>query len=413
MADSAAVVEQRDLLHGKQKILSEVLEAAGKDLDFSRKPVLEKLGATDAADANLKFQSMTREVNDIGAELVRIRTKEAAARVREIGEELRRPEEFTHADASVALSRKSWGHQVVESKEFKHSVATKTDMPVYLDMDLKTLMTTSAGFAIENVRSGLLVEKATRPIQALDLIPSFPISQSSFVYMEETTRTPGAAEGLEASTYNESVFVWTQRSSVVQKITDSIPVTDEQLEDAEQVASLLNQRLAFGVRQRLDQQILVGNGTSPNLRGMINVASIQTQAKGADNYIVAFMKALTLLRYTGRCTPSGAIYHPTDWQSTMLTQNANGDFLFGNPFQGAGPSSLFGIPVALSDALSQGTAIVADLANFTRIDNRRGVNVMTGYTGTQFTEGKVTIRADLRAAFTVTRAAAICTITGL
>ena len=49
----------------------------------------------------------------------------------------------------------------------------------------------------------------------------------------------------------------------------------------------------------------------------------------------------------------------------------------------------------------------------TRLDDRRGVRVQTGFVGTQFTEGKVTIRADLRAAFTVTRPAAACQITGI
>jgi HK97 family phage major capsid protein len=146
---------------------------------------------------------------------------------------------------------------------------------------------------------------------------------------------------------------------------------------------------------------------------MNNVVGIQTLAKGADSAIVAFMKALTLVRFTGRANPSGAVMHPNDWQDILLTQNANGDFLFGNPFMGAGPQALFGIPVAISDGQTQNTAIIADFRNFTRLDDRRGVNVQTGFVGTQFTEGKITLRADLRAAFTVTRPAAVCTLTGI
>jgi HK97 family phage major capsid protein len=231
--------------------------------------------------------------------------------------------------------------------------------------------------------------------------------------MEETTRTHASAEKAEGVAYAESTFVWTQKSSAVQKITDSIPVTDEQLEDEGQVRSLLEQRLGFGVRQRLDGQILVGDGNAPNLRGLLSVVGIQTQAKGADTAIVAFMKALTKIRVTGRATPSGAVFHPTNWQDVVLTQNANGDFLFGNPFQGPGPRSLFGIPIAESDGITLGTAAAVDFRNFTRLDDRRGVQIQTGYVGSQFTEGKITLRADLRTAFTVTRPAAVCTITGL
>jgi HK97 family phage major capsid protein len=414
MADSPALVEQREAFAAKQKQLMEVVELTGKDLDFNRKTVLDKLGATDGADATAKFKALNKEVESLGLDLSRAEVKANADRVRARQEEISRPEDpMRQPEFGEGGRRKSWGELFVESKEFKASRATQTDHPFTLEIGLKTLFETAAGFPIENVRSGILVEKATRPIQVIDLIPTFPISQASFVYMEETTRTHAAVEKAEGTAYPESTFVWTQKTSPVQKIADSIPVTDEQLEDEQQVASILNQRLAFGVRQRLDLQVLVGNGTAPNLRGINNVVGIQVQAKGADPGLVAFMKALTLIRFTGRANPSGGVFHPTDWQNIILTQNSNGDFLFGNPFSGPGPTSLFGIPIAQSDAQTQGTGLAVDFNNFTRLDDRRGVNVQTGYVGTQFTEGKVTLRADLRAAFTVLRPAAACQITGL
>lgn len=412
MAEKVAV-EQREALHAKQKTLTEVLELAGKDLDLSRKPVLEKLGAGDAADALLKFQALNRETETLGQDIAREELKASAARVRERQQELEQPADPMHP-AFEGGKRKSWGRMFAESKEFKQSRQTRVDVPFELEgVDIKTLMETTAGFAPESVRSGVLVEGATRPIQVTQLIPSFPISQPSFVYMEETTRTHSAAEKAEGVTYAESAFVWTQKSSPVQKITDSIPVTDEQLEDADQVQSLLEQRLAFGLRQKLDSQILVGSGTPPALRGINNVVGIQTQAKGTDDRIVAFLKACTLIRFTGRAEPSGAVFHPNDWLDIVLTQDAEGRFLFGNPFQGAGPTSLFGIPVAQSDAQTQNTGLVVDFRNFTRIDDRRGVRIQTGYVADQFKDGKLTLRADMRAAFTLTRPAAACTITGI
>ncbi len=413
MADPTPLVEQREALAAKQKDLNEVMELAGKDLDFSRADVLKRLGASDAADATHKFKIWTREAEGLGRDLDRAEVKYAAERNRERQAEIERPVEGVEHPAGY--QSKSWAQRFVESKEFKASKASKghSPQPFTLDIDIKTLMSTTAGFAPESVRSGLLVEKATRPVQVTDLIPTFPISQPSFVYMEETTRTHSAAEGSESSTFNESVFVWTQRTSTVRKITDSIPVTDEQLEDEMQVRSLLEQRLSFGLRQRLDQQILTGDGNAPNLTGFLSTGSIQTQAKGSDPTIAAFMKALTLVRFTGRANPTGAVFHPNDWQDILLSQNSNGDYLFGNPFMGAGPTSLFGIPVALSDALTENTGLVVDFTNFTRLDDRRGVSIMMGYTGSQFVEGKNTLRADMRVAFTVTRPAAVCKITGI
>ena len=413
MADPTALVEQRESFAAKQKDITEVLELAGKDLDFSRADVLKKLGASDAADATHKFKSWNREAEAMGADLQRTELKYTVAKHQERQESLREPVETVEHPSG--MERKSWAQRFVESKEFKAAKAEgfKRAAIVDMDIDLKTLMTTSAGFAPESVRSGLVVDKATRPIQVTDLIPSFPISQAAFVYMEETTRTHSAAEAAEGGTYAEDAYVYTQRTSTVRKIATSIPVTDEQLEDEMQVRSLLEQRLAFGLRQKLDSQILVGSGTPPALLGLNNVSSTQSQAKGSDATIAAFMKALTKVRVTGRANPSGAVFHPNDWQDVVLTQNSNGDFLFGNPFQGAGPNSLFGIPVAISDAQTENTALVVDFNNFTRLDDRRGVSIMVGYSGTQFVEGKQTLRADMRVAFTVTRAAAICLLTGI
>lgn len=416
-AGETVLVERREELHSKQKLAIEILELAGKDIDFSRKPVLEKLGATDAADATVKFQNLNKEAESLGNELAREELKASARRVREREEEFKRPADggdMDHSTYDDAGKKKSWARQYVESKAFKDSVKGKQDFPFELDnVQVKTLFETGNGFAIENRRSGVLVEMATRPIAVVDLIPSFPINQAAFVYMEETTRTVNAAERAEGTAYPESAFVWTQRSSPVQKIADSIPVTDEQLEDADQVQSLLEQRLSFGLRQRLDLQLLVGTGVAPLLRGINAVVGIQVQAKGADSNIVAFLKACTLVRFTGRAIPTGAVFHPNDWQDILLTQNTNGDFLFGNPFNGPGPTSLFGIPIAQTDAQTQNTGLVGDFANFSRIDDRRGVRVQTGFVGTQFTEGKVTLRADMRVAFTVTRPAAFVQITGI
>lgn len=410
------ITEKREYFHQKQDELTKAFELAadGKDYDFSRKTVLEHLKASDETDAMKKVNARNDELDTLGIELRNEEVKAISSRVAERNLELATPASGSiQHPQSAQGGRKSLGRLYIDSEQWKQSKEGQIDVPLHLDIEMKTLFQTTAGFAPESVRSGLLVEGVTRPIQVTDLIPSFPIGQGSFVYMEETTRTHAAAETAEGAAYQESTFEWTQQTSPVQKITDSVPITDEQLEDEMQVMSLIDQRLAFGLRQRADLQILVGNGTPPNLRGINNVVGIQTQAKGADDRISAFAKALTLIRVTGRSTPDGAVFHPNDWLEYMLLKNANGDFLFGNPFMSAGPRSLLGIPIAESDAQTENTGLIGDFANFSRIDDRRGVLVQTGFVGAQFTEGKVTMRADMRIAFTVTRPAAFCTLTGI
>jgi hypothetical protein len=51
--------------------------------------------------------------------------------------------------------------------------------------------------------------------------------------------------------------------------------------------------------------------------------------------------------------------------------------------------------------------------NFIQLYERKGLEVLVGYVNDDFTKGKRTIRAGLRVALAIYRAAAFCTVTGL
>jgi HK97 family phage major capsid protein len=325
---------------------------------------------------------------------------------------------------------KSLGDAVAEAKAFKAWHANNRGGGCDIDIDMlpsdflakarafatignKTLMTTAAGFAPESIRLPGFVEAVSRPIQLLDILPMGSTSQAAVPYMEETTRTHAAAETAEGGTFAESTFAFTERSVNVAKITDSVPVTDEQLEDVALVESYINGRLGFGVRQRLDGQCLVGNGSAPNMRGILNTSGIQTQAKGADAAMDALYKAMTKIRVTGRAIPTHHNIHPNDWQDIRLTKTSDGIYIFGSPTD-AGPDRLWGLPVIQNDVLTEGTALVGSFdPSWIMLFERRGIDIQVGYVGTQFGEGKRTIRADMRAALVVMRPAAFCTATGI
>ena len=258
-----------------------------------------------------------------------------------------------------------------------------------------------------------MLGSAQRPVQVTDLVPSIPWGQAAYKYMEETTFTNNAAEAAEGGTYGEAAFALTERTSPVQKPSVWLPVTDEQLEDVDGIGAYIDLRLPFMLRQRLDGQILTGNGTSPNLRGVNNVAGIQTQAKGADPAPDAVYKAIVKVEVTGRAMPNAVVFHQTDWQGIRLLRTADGIYIWGNPSE-RGPEFIWGLQVVKSDAQTLGTAVVGDWANFSLLALRRGIEVQVSNShSTFFVEGKQAVRADMRAALVFTRPAAFCTVTGL
>lgn len=413
-----ALIAAEDKLSAKQKSLRSIFDEAGPDMDMSKVKSL----TGDSADKVKAIREMNAELNDLGEEVKGLREVEAAAEAArkglpggsEGGDGARDGDpDDRHKGGPVPAQRKSFGRLFVESKAFTEKKGSQGGPSASIDYDVKALMTTAAGFAPEVTRTGRIVEFAQRPIQVTDLLPMTTTGQTAVKYMEETTSTSGAAEIAEAGTYAESTFVFTEQTSNVRKIGTILPVTDEQLEDEAYVEGFVDNRLGFFLAQRLDGQILVGNGTSPNLRGLLNVVGIQTQAKGADPGPDAAYKAMVKVRVTGRATPSAFIYHPTNWQDIRLLKTADGIYIWGSPSE-AVADRIWGLPVAQSDAITLGTAVTGDFPGFSELSVRRGVEVkISDSHSTYFAEGKQAIRADMRAAVVFYRPAAFCTVTGL
>lgn len=282
---------------------------------------------------------------------------------------------------------------------------------IHLPISVKTLFATTAGYAPEILRNRPDLSYAVRPLNILDLIPTFDIAQPGVKYMEETTFTNAAAETAEGGTMPESALAYTEKSAVVQKIATYIPVTDEQLDDVSYIEQRLNERLGYMIRQRLEGQIIAGNGTAPNLRGITAVAGIQTQAKATDTTLDAFLKAHTKLEISPFTEPNIDLLHPTDWQNIRLLKDSQNRYLMGDPYI-QGPMYIFGVPVAKSVALTAGTAIVQD-TKFLELDIYRGLDIMMGFINDDFIKGRQAIRATIRVTFFNYRPTSTCTVTGL
>lgn len=306
-------------------------------------------------------------------------------------------------------ARKSIGQLFAESPVRTGGLGTKAELAV----ELKTLMTRTAGWAPESLRDPGYLGAASAPIMFLDLIPTTPTRQAAIKYMEQTTRTNNAAERAEGGTYGEAAFALTERSVTVETVGVWLPYTDEQMEDAEEAAMMIDQELPLMLWQRLDSQGLVGDGSTPNVLGINNKPSIQTQAKGADVVMDAVHKGATKVRVTGRAYPNAVVFHPNDWQDIRLTRTADGIYILGNP-QDPGPDRIWGLRVVQSDNQTENTAVVGDFANYSQLRVRRDVVIeKTNSHDTNFINGKQAIRAGVRCAFVWRRAAAFCTVTGI
>jgi HK97 family phage major capsid protein len=396
------LVEKRNELEKAQARMDKVAKQAyDENGNFSLKNI-EELPGKSASEKFAAYQKLEQDIKSLTDEVNSLA---------EMERNLKAKGQYKHPggnESEEPKQHKSIGEMFTESAAYKEKGKGDT-----LDVSLKTLFETSAGWSPEDLRSGRVVEDAQRPIQIIDLIPMGSTNQSAVVYMEETTFTSNAAETAEGNSYGESALALTEQTSQVRKIATFLPVTDEQLEDVAQVRGYINRRLRFMLRQRLDSQIVNGDGSAPNLTGILNVSGLQSQAKGSDPVPDAVHKAITKVRVTGRVMPNAVLMHPNDWQGIRLTRTTEGVYIWGSPSE-AGEARIWGLPVVISDALPEGTAIVGDYANFIELAERRGIEVSVSDSHSDyFIKGKQAIRADMRAALPIYRPAAFCEVTSI
>lgn len=398
MKSTKSLKELQEEIAAKQKIGHQAYEEAGADLDFTKVKVF---GDMDTKAKVEKLQALNAELTDLKADYEELR-KIAESR-RQVDDEVKslpRPE--------PGAQRKSIGTLIMESK-----AAKQHGIPADIDIEVKTLFERSAGWDPESLRTGVVSEYPVRKLSIVDYIPVLPTAQDTIKYMLETTFTNNAAEAAEGDAVGEAALALTETSLPVEKIGTFIPVSEEQLEDVPAVEAYLNARLEYMVRARLESQILNGDGTTPNLKGTLDLAAIQTQALGTDPLPDAIYKAFVLVRHTGFAEPTVLFANPTDWQAVRLLRTADGIYIFGSP-QEAGRDSIWGVPVCVSTAVVENTMITGDYQQHSALWVKRGMKVemSSGYSD-YFVKGKFAIKATMRCCMVHYRETAFCKITGV
>lgn len=381
-----------------------VYEEAGPDLDFSKVKSLE--GDTTAKVAALKaindeLADLNKKYSDLNAIAEGRKAIDAGMGIKDAPEA---------KDIPGGTATKSIGTMIKESGAFKN----KGKEFSLGDVDMKTLFETAAGWAPQSQRLPGFVGSPVRAPSVLNFIPQYNTNQHAVKYMLESTYTAtNAVEKAEGAALGEVALVLTETTGVVEKIGAFIPVTDEQLEDEANIEQYLTNRLTLMVKNRIEAQALEGTGVTPLLLGTLHLTAPNSQAKGADATPDAFFKAMTKVRSVGFAEPSVVFINPNDWQDIKLLRTADGIYIYGSPMD-TGPERMWGIPLCVTTAVTENTAMLGDYANYSAFYWRKGMEIAisSGYS-TYFTEGKQAVKVTTRGCMVHFRDKAFSLVTGI
>lgn len=224
---------------------------------------------------------------------------------------------------------------------------------------------------------------------------------SSVPYIRETdpgTSEFGATAVAEASAKPEVSATFTQYDAPARKIAGWIRATDEILADAPTLRGYIDNRLAYMIMVREEQQVIDGTGTAPQLEGINQVNGTQSQSTPTGDYPAIIGRAIGKVENVDG-DPNAVATNPLDY---WLATTSRYSTAFDNSGNGGAPAMVsgvtWGLPAIRTRALAAGSAIVGDFMSTTIFDRQETVIRIADQHDDLFIKNQVVILAEERVA---------------
>lgn len=259
-----------------------------------------------------------------------------------------------------------------------------------------------------------------RQLVVADLLGSGTVSGNAITYP-----VFAALEG-EPAFINEGAFkpqvhlgAPTWQTDALSEVAAHIKITDDMAEDLPYVVSEINTTLQYALAFVEETALLSGNGTTPNLRGLLNRSGIQTLPKGKDTDPDRIFQAICDVQEQSGLSADGIVINPADYSAIRLLKDGNNQYMGGGFFTGQYGNGeinpkppLWGLRTLVTSSIEKGTVLVGAFATGAKVFRKGGLRVeSTNSHDKDFTSDLITIRARERLGLQVKFPAAFCKVT--
>lgn len=266
----------------------------------------------------------------------------------------------------------------------------------------------SAGLIQPDTRG--LIAPLLRPLRLLDLIPTGTTDSNSIEYVQVQSIPGSAGMVAEGAVKPQAGLVLADAVAPVRTVAGWVKVNRQAMDDAAGLATLINTLLPYDVRRKIESQVIAGDGTGQNIKGILNQTGLGAPAfVSGDNVADAILRAMTVV-ILAEAEPNFAALNPLSWQDLLLLRETGsgasraGQYLYGGPGTMAA-ATIWGLAITPTTAIAQASPLVGDSRGATLLV-REGINVKTSDSDQDdFIRNRVTVLAEARVAFPVWRPA--------
>lgn len=376
------------------KFTASEVDTYAKELRAHEASLIEKQIAT-ATDP------LTKANADLKAEL-----QKANASLTDVAEQLATIKEKANSDdpdAPVSLE-KQISENIETLKEIAKGVSTK-EIVLKAATNRASVAGNQQAYELNDIG-----QLAHRQMVMYDLFPKINISESNnngtirYYDWDQSTIVRAAAMVAEGAAFPESTAKWTTGTITLKKIGDTLPVTEEFFEDEAMFAGELNQFLETNVSLVIDTQLLNGDNTGENLKGLSTSAGTYTAvASGIVDASIydLIIKVSEAITTTGgsKYQPNFALLHISDINKMRLKKDANNNYVM-PPFVSRDGKTVSTVAIIECNALTPNTAIVGD-SRYAKIYQKGGIVLTKGLVNAQFIDDAMTLKARKRLALLV------------
>ena len=222
---------------------------------------------------------------------------------------------------------------------------------------------------------------------------------NTYTFMRENGNGEGAiapaAEGALKSQFDLDLVEATVN---VETIAGWLRVTRKAMNNIPGFVSFLQARLPEKFQRALDAQILYGDGTTPNLKGILTSGNfVASTAVASQKLIDKLIDDVATLEDTYERDATGILLRPVDYYG-FFKNKASGSGEYDLP-EGVtfvnGQLYLFGIPVYASTAITAPDYVVGDFDMGAQLLTQEGMRIeFFEQDGTNVRENKVTVRIE-------------------